>query len=71
MTARPWRAAAHYPLPGGGRLPVGRIVTAATEAGLAGFRERAEQAGQAVEVWEVLPLPLTGEDAGVSALDGA
>lgn len=62
MTARPWRAAAHYPMPGGGRLPVGRIASAKTEAGLAGFRERAEALGQVVEVWEVLPLPLLGDD---------
>jgi hypothetical protein len=55
-TTRPWRAAAYWPLPDGGRFYHGSAA-AKTRAGLDRYVTAAEAIGFSVDVWEVLPLP--------------
>lgn len=58
--ARPWRAAAYWPLGPYGRAYAGHA-SARTRAGLDGFVERYEGQGCKVELWEVLPHPAVDE----------
>lgn len=55
MTARPWRAAAYWPMHPG-RLYLASTA-AKTRAGLDRFADSYRAAGARVDVWCVLPIP--------------
>jgi hypothetical protein len=65
VTARPWRAVAYWPLPGGRRL-IARRTARTTADRLVPWLAAAELEGLATDHWEVLPITGIGSAGQVA-----